>query len=112
MNEKPIVSPPERDVEMRIAMFAYIVPGKVDRQRVRLWANGLPLGEGVLENSQVSELRVKIPRDALQNGRLALTFEFPDAVVPRDIGEGRDSRALAVGLCAFETALVPDGQSR
>lgn len=106
------IRPPARDVELRIAMFAYIVPGKVDRQRIRLRANGVSLGEWALEDREMSTLRTIIPREALQSDRLSLHFELPDAAVPRQIGEGRDARALAIGVCMFEASLVPENQSR
>ncbi len=34
------ITPPQRDVTIRMVFFVYLAPGKVDRQRIRVSANG------------------------------------------------------------------------
>ena len=102
------IEAPESDVSVFIAMFAYIVPGKVDRQRVRIWVNDFSLGEKTFTAGKGQALQANIPRAALQSDRMVVRFELPDAVAPRDIGAGPDSRELAIGLYSFEARPLPD----
>jgi hypothetical protein len=101
------IDEPESDVDVLVAMFAYIVPGKVDRQRVRIWVSDVSLGEMVLTDGQGRGVRATVPRSSLQGGEMVVSFEFPDAVAPNSIGEGRDPRELAIGLWSFEATPVP-----
>jgi hypothetical protein len=94
-------------VSVTIAMFAYIVPGKVDRQRVRIWVNDFSLGEKTFTTGKGQALQAVIPRAALQGDRMVVRFELPDAVAPREIGAGPDSRELAIGLYSFEAKPLP-----
>ena len=59
------IEAPERDVEVTIGYFAYIVPGKVDRQRIRIWVNDVSLRERVITDRIGHGLKAKIPRAAL-----------------------------------------------
>jgi hypothetical protein len=102
------IEDPESDIGLYISMFAYIVQGKVDRQRVRMWVNDYSLGEKIFTDSQGQALRIRIPHNVVQSDRIVVRFELPDAVVPRLIGEGRDSRELAIGLFEFEARPLPD----
>jgi len=85
-----------------------VAPGKVDRQRIRITANGLPFPELVCTNRGVRTTKAIIPAEVLQTDEMVFSFEFPDAVVPRSIGEGNESRQLAMGLILFEASLAPD----
>jgi len=99
---------PPTDVVINIELFAYIVPGKVDRQRLLIRVNGISLGETTFTDGEGRGMRTTIPREALQSDRMVVTFEMPDAVAPKDIGAGRESRALAVGLYSFKATLADD----
>jgi hypothetical protein len=99
---------PERDVEFKITFFPHIVPGKVDRQRFRVYVNGQFLDEVVCTKKYAQNIGTVLPRELLKGGRAVFSFEFLDAVSPREIGEGRDSRKLAMGLFRFEMSLVPE----
>jgi hypothetical protein len=101
------IEAPESDVRVFLAFFPYIVPGKVDRQRVRIWVNDFSLGENTFTDNKSRALRVTIPRAALQGDRMVVRFELPDAVAPKVVGAGPDSRALAIGLLAFEAKPLP-----
>lgn len=103
------IEPPSRDVAMKLTFFAYVVPGKVDRQRVRVSVNGVEVGEFVCPDRGMREVGVTVPRNALTSDRMVVTFDLPDAVAPKDIDEGGESRELGIGLYAFSADLVPGG---
>ena len=44
---------------------------------------------------------VPIPADCVREQMLGLTFQFPDAVSPKDLGESEDERRMAFGLRSF-----------
>jgi len=102
------IEKPQRKVRMRLTYFAWVAPGKWDRQRIRVTANGWRFPEIECRDRAMRQTVVTIPVQLLQTDRLVLTFEYPDAVVPRDIGEGNESRALAMGLFGFEAAPAPE----
>lgn len=100
------IDPPPRNVLLRFTFFPHIVPGKVDRQRIILKINGFDVGSVTATENRSLNLDVEVRRDVLQSDRMVVTFEFPDAISPRDIGEGRDPRKLAMGIYSFESHLV------
>jgi hypothetical protein len=100
------VPPPPRDIQLRFVFFAHVVPGKVDRQRVIIKVNGHNAGSVDVRVAESQAMKLKVPRDVLLDGRMVITFELPDAVSPKELGTGRDPRALAMGLYGFETTLI------
>jgi len=101
------ITKPGRDVSMKLVYFGWVAPGKWDRQRIRVTANGWKFPEIVCTNRGMRETIGTIPAEVLQTDQLVVSFEYPDAVVPREIGEGNESRALAMGLFAFEAVVAP-----
>jgi len=106
------IDKPPRPIMVRLVYFAWVAPGKVDSQRIHITANGLPFPEIVCTSRKVRTTRAIIPAEVLQTDEMVFTFEFPDAVVPRSIGEGNESRQLAMGLFLFEASLAPDSLLR
>jgi hypothetical protein len=102
------ITPPDRPVAVKITYFPHIVPGKLDRQRIRCSVNGHLAGETTYDSRDTQNLGIVVPAKFLQGDRMVLSFEFPDGVSPRELGEGRDSRALAMGLFELEMMLVPE----
>lgn len=100
------ITPPERNVAMRFVFFPHIVPGRVDSQRIIMKINGLDVGSVTATENRSLNLDITVRRDVLQSDRMVVSFEFPDAVSPLEIGEGRDPRKLAMGIYSFETHLV------
>lgn len=46
-------------------------------------------------------IRIPIPGECIEDSNLRLSFEFPNAVSPKSLGEGDDSRELAFALTRF-----------
>jgi len=99
------VKPTDRNVVFELVFFPYIVPGKVDLQRIQVRLNGRSFPAVQCVTRDPRTIRARVPADDIASGRLEFTFEFPDAVSPLSVGEGRDSRSLAIGLYRFETFL-------
>ena len=99
------IEEPARDVLVQLEFYPYIVPGTVDRQRIRISVNGQPPGEIDCVSQRGRWISNTIPRALLKNGRMVLSFQFPDAVAPRDIGEGHESRVFAMKLLRFQANL-------
>lgn len=100
------VTPPEKNVELKFVFFPHVVPGKVDRQRIIIKVNGLDAGSVDCRATDSQALRLTVNRKVLQQKRMVISFELPDAVSPKELGTGRDPRRLAIGLYSFETRLV------
>lgn len=71
-------------------------------QRIKIAINDIPTQSFIFKETNVG-IEIKIPESAKQNsnGSTRLTFHFPDAVRPAEIGLGADSRTLALHLIAL-----------
>lgn len=105
------IEEPQRDVFIQFTFYPYIVPGKVGRQRIRISVNGTPSGEISCISGDRKAVGKVIPRSLLQDGRMVFSFEFPDAVAPKDIGEGHEPRVFAVKLVHFQADLDTTAKS-
>ena len=103
------VEQPDRDVVVTLVFFPYIVPGKLDQQRIRISINGVLGGEITCVSPEATAVRQRVPRDLLKDGRMVVSFVFHDAVSPSSIGDGSESRVLAIKLYGFDAKLVPQG---
>jgi hypothetical protein len=82
----------------------HVVAGRLLAQRLRITANGVPVGDFTLGRRGVRAC--SIPASALAgHAALQLRFETPDAARPCDHG-GQDSRALALAVASL--TLHPD----
>jgi hypothetical protein len=100
------IKEPPRDVIMKITLVPYIVPGKLDQQRINISVNGQLAHNLLCNNPNVNQFTLVVSREMLQSDRMVLSFEFPDAKSPLEIGESHDARILCMGLYRFEAALV------
>ena len=78
------------DVIMKVNLEPDIAKGKVERQRVYIYANSRKVGEWIV--SSPGEYRVIIPEVCLMDPLLRITFELPDAFSPKSIATGEDTR--------------------
>jgi len=101
------ITDPGGDAVFTILLTPYVVPGKVDVQRIRMSANGHSFDEYLCESSSMITLSSYVPAELLRDEKLVFSFEFPDAVSPHDIDEGKDTRKLAMGLYGFELKVAP-----
>jgi hypothetical protein len=78
---------------------AYLKPGILDRQRVKLYINRQPVADWVLSSRDFEMLEAILPAGKAGNsGNLVVTFELPDCVSPNAIGDGEDIRRLGLAV--------------
>jgi len=88
--------------------MAYVVPGTVNRQRVRILVNRQLAGEWEIHSHDKHMESLRIPSSLLTNPRYTvITFETPDAASPARLGLGRDVRELSVALFQIELSPQP-----
>lgn len=63
-------------------------------QNVTVYANGEKLEEFMAQGEETKE--INIPASCIKDGALQLTFELPDAVSPKELGQSEDARTIAL----------------
>lgn len=59
-------------------------------------------------NQNLSQISFSIPKECLKDNILSLQLELPDAVSPKELGDGEDGRKLALAITSIELAKVTD----
>lgn len=77
----------------------------ITKQSLNISVNGLHVDNILLTQNEPSLFEVKIPKEALELGRikgfLKIDLKLPNAISPKELGEGEDVRLLALGLIAL-----------
>jgi len=84
------------DIIMYAEIDPFVVPGKLEKQRVTIYINDRKAGEWIV--SGPGEYNVTIPHDYLEGCELKISLELPDAASPADLGVSSDSRILGLGV--------------
>jgi GT2 family glycosyltransferase/glycosyltransferase involved in cell wall biosynthesis len=106
-----------RTLRLRTVVYPMLAPGKIARQRIRLI-----LPEGVrpeifeLKRAEPTAIMWLLPGKLAHDQVLELTFQFPDAAAPADLGLSDDVRRLSVSFIelrvfAEEPTLALNGSS-
>jgi hypothetical protein len=90
-----------RFLRMRVA--AFVVPGRLDEQRVRIELNGRTLGSEIIRDTDVHEITYMLEPGTLEDTN-TLIFQVPDAESSLALHKGSDrrTRALRVQWVQFE----------
>ena len=103
------VSTTKSGASLTMSLAGYLVPGKVDRQRVRVLINHKLAGEWLVTNPGLREQTLMIPREYFAGSpELVITLEMPEAVSPASVGTGADERQLAIALAWLRVAPSKD----
>ncbi len=95
------VPTPPMPVLLKARLSAFLSPGKVDRQRVRVLVNGRSAGEWTVSQPGFHEQTLLIqPTLFYTPDRTVLAFETPDAVSPSAVGGSSDPRTLGIALAS------------
>lgn len=86
-----------RDLKLRIKLFPFISKGQVEQQRIVFRLNDRPLETLLIKEEGVNEYEVRLPKNLLAEKNL-LVFGLPDAVAPKTLGLGIDTRELGIGV--------------
>lgn len=82
---------------LRLKLAPFLVPGKLDQQRMNVKLNGQMLSNLILNKGEPSEYSIPLPAGVLRDKNI-LTFELPDAAAPKDLGVSEDTRRLGLSV--------------
>lgn len=86
----------ERDLELRLGLYDVYDPP----QQILVMCGDEILFDGSV-GEQESAVTVPVPADCIREHMLGLTFQFPEAVSPKELGEGEDERKMTLALESF-----------
>ena len=96
---------------LRLNLSPFIVPGKLDRQLVKVTLNGQPLTTFTLSDSQPQTCSLTLPEGLVREKNI-LRFEMPDASSPQVLGIGEDPRFRSFKLHWIELETDPRATPR
>ncbi|MFC2155512.1 sulfatase-like hydrolase/transferase [Acidobacteriota bacterium] len=85
---------PKTDLLLKARLSPFILPGKLDFQRVNIYVNDFKIGKWRLEKA--GEYQMVIKRGLFKDNFVKLTFELPDATSPMSLNHREDIRVLRV----------------
>jgi len=97
-------------MSLQITASPFIVQQKHEFQRVTIYLNKYELGNYSFIQHELQNLEFKIPSNYLNEQEQYLTFNFPDAISPSDLGISSDPRNLAIALSSFSLTEVNNNQ--
>ena len=86
---------------VRVFMVPYLVPGKLESQRVRLLLNERELLMTTLTKPEGQSFEVQLPLEVLRE-KNTIVFEVPDAEAPQNLGSGPDPRPRGMKIIWME----------
>jgi hypothetical protein len=95
--------PENRSYALRINLAPFIVPAKLNQQRVNFLLNDRGLSPLRLTDPQMQTYTVILPADSLRAKNI-LKLEMPDAQSPQKLGAGDDPRPRAINVLWIEFA--------
>ncbi len=97
----------------KFVFSAFIVPGKVDKQLVDVYADGARVDQWVMDTPGLEERVLAVPAELLETPSfVTIRLDVPNAVSPRAIGYNDDSRLLAIAMRQVELMKAPSGAPR
>jgi hypothetical protein len=91
----------DRLTHFRMRLQPFLVPGKLDRQRVNFVLNGQRFDRLTLRKPTSAIHQIPVPAELLQEHNV-LELRLPDAASPESLGVGNQAAALGVGLWWLE----------
>lgn len=76
----------------------FLMKGRVERQRFSIEVDGVMIDSRVLAKPGWQRINVVLSQEHTQSRNLSVGFNFPDAVVPKELGYNADPRLLAVSF--------------
>lgn len=86
-----------QDYNIDLEAEAFVIPGLVNQQRVKVSANGEYICDLQYDNDEVCIRRIPIKKELIRsNGELRVEFEYLDAASPLELNFVRDDRERAI----------------
>lgn len=86
---------PAGPATLLVKLAPFLVPGKLDQQRLSIRINNQPAGNLTLQESGAREYSIPLPAGLLSDKNI-LTLELPDAESPKNLGISEDTRRLGI----------------
>jgi hypothetical protein len=93
---------------LTVVTGAFLVPGQLDRQRVRVILNGKSVGALEIKQAGMKSYTLDLPA-GVWDGDDILVFELPDADSPTNHKLGDDYRLLALSIQRVEVQKASAG---
>lgn len=68
-------------------------------QRMKVMCGDIVLFDGTAKGKET--VAIPIPTECVRDQLLELSFQFPDAISPKSLGDSEDTRNLAIGITSF-----------
>ena len=89
------------NILMQINFSPFLVPGKLDQQRIKVSAGEQELGEWVVTKTGNQSKEIIIPKTLLKDSKLKIELDFPDAASPQQFDLSSDSRMLGIAISSI-----------
>jgi hypothetical protein len=90
-----------RPFTLKLKMAPFLVPGKLDEQRVKIRYNGTVLTTLSMRDTQLADFSIVLPA-TLSYRQNIIEFDIPGAAVPASLGQGEDQRQLGIRVASIE----------
>ena len=96
------LSPPKRDrVVLSVKAYPFVVKEALPHQRVLIHVNDKLIGEWMLTERVFRSYSIEVPALFFRDGETVISFKFPNAATPKELGVNRDVRRLAVRFASI-----------
>jgi hypothetical protein len=96
------IARPGQEHQIVLAARPFLHEANGLRQRVWISVQGEPVGEQVLDVDDFTDMQITLPADQANGPWTTIELEFPDALVPSEIGLSSDRRRLGIAVVGLE----------
>jgi len=108
----PIAQAPSA-VVLKVNLMAFLVSGKLPRQRVLIEVNGEEVGQWKLNSGTFQDWTLLLPEKVFRGANsVTLTFKTPNSFSPAQLGLSRDGRVLGIAVRNIELYPVDDREKQ
>jgi hypothetical protein len=97
---------PKSDCKLDAVFIPYVKKGKVEKQRIIVKVKEVVVDEWIAMERKGLSFSTTISKNLITSDPFVITMEFPDAVCPKNIGTGGDSRTLSVAMNSLKLSEV------
>jgi hypothetical protein len=88
--------------QIRLLAKPFLAQANNFRQRVVFSIGGEKIGEQLVNQDDFTQIEIMLPADRLDNPWTRIAVEFPDALVPAEIGVSSDQRRLGIAVIGLD----------
>ena len=106
------VANPDLDHQLQLLAMPFLAQANEFRQRVIVSIGAETILELILDSDRFSNIAIDLPAHLLSTPWTRVKFEFPDALIPAEVGESADQRRLGLAVIGMEINAVDPGISK